>query len=98
MNTHIVQWHTQGAHHFSLVPDAYFKTIPGQVGDQVKLDIFIVRDIWNVDLVVEKGDKAITIEGAGLAQAKDVLGRSVGFGQGKRAEEAVAGFPGILEA
>ena len=97
MNTHIIQGHGQRAHHFGVVPDADFKTILSWVGDQVKFNLFIVRDIRNIDLVVEEGDKAIPIEGAGLAQAKDVLGRSVGFGQGKRAEETVAGFPSLIE-
>ena len=46
--------------------------------------------------MVEERDAAIAIQSAPLAQAKDIFGRGVRLGQGKRAEEADAGFPSIV--
>jgi hypothetical protein len=83
---------------FVFEPDANFESLPGNVRDQVELDIFPDRDMRDLDLVIEESDTAIAIHGAHLAQAEDVLGRGIRLWQGKGTEEAGAGFLGVVEA
>jgi hypothetical protein len=59
--------------HFIFKPDANFKSLFGSVRDQVELHIFMHRNVWDFDLVVEEGYAAIAIQGAHLAQAEDIL-------------------------
>ena len=84
--------------HFVVVPDTNFESLSGEVRDQMELHIFTHRNVRDIDLVVEERDAAIAIQGAHLAQAEDIFWRGVGPGQGKRTEEAGAGFSGVVEA
>jgi hypothetical protein len=64
----------------------------------VNFNFFVKLYIGDFDGVIEQGDPSIPVDDSGLTQAKDVLERGVGFGQGKGAEEAVAISPGSVEA
>ena len=85
-------------HHFAIPPDTDLHDLLGCVWNQVDLNFFAKLHIGNFDGVVEQRDSSIAVDDSGLAQAKDVLGRSVGLGQGERAEQAIAIFLGSLEA
>jgi len=85
-------------YHLVIPPDADLHDLLGCVWNQVDFDFFVELHIRNLDGVVEQRDSAITVDDSGLAQAKDVLGRSVGLGQGERAEQAIAISLGSLEA
>ena len=62
------------------------------------VNFFVKLHVGNFDGVVEQGYPTITVDDSGLAQAKDVLGRGVGLGQGERAEQAIAILPCSGEA
>ena len=85
-------------HHLAIPPDTDLHNLLGCVWNQVDFDFFVELHFWNFDRVVEERDAPITIDGSGLAQAKDVLGGRVGLGQGERTEQAIAVFLRFLEA
>ena len=85
-------------HHLVIPPDTDLHDLLGCFWNQVDFDFFVKLHIGNLDGVVEERDSSIAIDDSGLAQAEDVLGRSVGLGQGERAEQAIAISLGSLEA
>ena len=84
--------------HLVIAPDTNLHDLLGCVWNEVDMDIIIGIYLWNLDSVVEKRNAAITINDPGLAQAKDILGRSEGLGQRERTKQGVASFPGLIEA
>ena len=84
--------------HLVMPPDTDLHDLLGCVWDQVDFDVFVQLHIGDFDGVIEQRDSSVAVDDSGLAQAEDVLGRSVGLGQGERAEEAMAIFLGSSEA
>ena len=85
-------------HHLVIPPATDLHDLLGCVWNQVDFNFFAKLHIGDFDGVIEQRDSSIAVDDSGLAQAKDVLGRSVGLGQGERAKQAIAIFLGSLEA
>lgn len=85
-------------HHLVVPPDSSLHDLLGCIWNEVDFDFFIELDFWDLDGVAEERNPPIAVDGSGLTQAKDVLGRRVGFREGEGAEEAMALFLGSVEA
>ena len=67
-------------HHFGIPPDTNLHSLLGRDWNQVDFGFFVQVNIGDFDGVVEQRDSTIPINNSRLAQAKDILGRGVGFG------------------
>ena len=85
-------------YHLVVRPDTDLHGLLGRVWNEVDLDFFVEFHSGNLDGMVEQRDTSVAIDDSGLAQAEDVLGRSVRFGQAEWAKQAIAFLLGSMEA
>ena len=83
---------------FAVPPDADLDGLFGGVRDEVSVDLFLKGDVWDLDLMGEEGDLAVSVDYSGLVEAEDVFGQEVGFGEHEGAEERVPCPFGLFEA
>ena len=88
----------QGMDHTFFPPESQLERTPGEVGDDMDLDVLADGDPGHRDRSVVKVDAAIGVHRSYLAKAKDVFRGGKRRGDSERAKEALAVSESSLEA
>ena len=78
-------------------PNADLDQVFGLIGDKMELDIISGLNARDLEGMSTNGDFAIPIGSSCVMQAKDILGGSKGFGEGKGAKEQPLFFLSLFE-
>ena len=85
-------------HHIVMPPDADMHQLSELIWDKMDIDIFPQRHVGDFNFVLEQGNAAVGVDDASDPQAEDILRRTIRFGEGEFAKQAVAFFVRLLEA